>query len=168
MAADDTFIDVNVLNAFFPATGFATHDEVATTLVPCLDYDDGGTAEISYWSLIMPGQYDGSSNLEVVIHWKATTWVTAVVTHWDVSFYRIAVDVDSLEAFSFATAQTAEPTIATATGEMDEAVITFTNAQANGIQPNERFILRISRDGGDAQDNLTGDAELIGAEVRLA
>jgi hypothetical protein len=165
MATGDTLVSFEAQSRFPPSANAAGLDQVATTLIPCLDYDDG-TSETSYWLCQMPGQYDGTTALTVVLAWKFTTFVGSQTCDWEVSFYRLADDVDSVEAFTFAAAQTVLATEATAAGKLDYASVNFTNAQADGVQPNEWFILRVVRDatGGTASP---GDAELIGGEIKL-
>ncbi len=148
---------------FPPSTDFAAYSLTGAD-VPVLLFDDS-TDETAYWSLNMPGQYDGSSALTVEIRWKFATFVGSQTCDWEVAFARIEDDVDSIESLVFATAQVVLATEASATGEVDYATVAFTNAQADGIQPNEAFILRIERDasGGTASP---GDAQLFQAEVR--
>ena len=150
MATGDT------LNAFFPPDGFGPTSNYATidftaAPSPCYDFDDT-TTETIYFKGLMPGQYDGTTGLEVVPHWKFSTFVGSQTCDWEWSFYRIADDADSIDSFTFATARTVLATEASATGELDYASILFTNAQADGIQPNEEYILRGVRDatGGTA------------------
>lgn len=165
MASGDPLIEFPILGAHFPASNYATLDFTAAP-DPVLDFDDT-TSETAYWKGYMPGHYDGSSSINVVLAWKFSTFVGSQTCDWEVSFSRIADDADSIESYAFATAQTATPTEASATGEIDYVSITFTNAQADGLQPNEWFILRVTRDatGGTASP---GDAELAGVMVELA
>jgi hypothetical protein len=165
MAADDTLIAFEAHGAFFPSSNFGTLDLTAAP-VPVLEFDDT-TSETVYWLGQMPGQYDGTSSFKVKIGWKFATFVGAQTCDWEVSFYRVADDLDSIEAFTFATMQGVLATEASATGEIDYADVTFTNAQADGVQPNEWFVLRLVRDasGGTASP---GDAQVAGVEVRLA
>lgn len=165
MATGDTLIAFTAASAHLPASNPAGQDQTATALIPCLDFDDS-TSETAYFLALMPGQYDGTTGLTVVLSWKFTTFVGSQTCDWEVSFYRIADDADSANAYTFATAQTVLATEASADGELDYASINFTNAQADGIQPNEWFVMRVVRDatGGTASP---GDAELIGAEIKL-
>ena len=165
MASADTLISWLAPGGWGPASNFATPDEIATTLIPCWDFDDA-TDETLYLAGRMPGQYDGSTALDVILGWKFTTYVGSQTCDWEVSFYRIADSTDTAEAFTFAAAQTLTPTEADSTGELDYAVIPFSNAQADGIQPNEFFVLRVKRDasGGTASP---GDAELVFVDIEI-
>lgn len=163
MASGDTYCKQTLPAGFPPSSNYATLDATAAGVF-VLDYDDS-TTETHYFTDLMPGQYDGSSGLTVVLGWKFTTYVGAQTCDWEVSFARIQDDTDSIESLVFATAQTVLATEASAAGELDYASITFTNAQADGIQPNEYFVLRIVRDatGGTASP---GDAELAFWEIK--
>lgn len=163
MPSGDTIAVLFPIGNFGPTTDFPSIDFTAAPF-PILDYDDG-TDETSFFAGWIFGQYDGSSALTVTLAWKFTTFVGSQTCDWEVSFYHIADDVNSVEAFTFAAAQTVLATEASATGELDYATIAFTNAQADGIQPNSLFVLRVVRDasGGTASP---GDAELHVVEVR--
>lgn len=163
MASGDTLCKIHPWYGHPPASNQATKDETAAP-DPVLEYDDT-TTETMYFKDLMPGQYDGTSGLTVVLHWKFATYVGGQTCDWEVSFYRIADDADSIESYTFATAQTTLATEATASGYLDYASITFTNAQADGIQPNEEFALRVVRDatGGTA---TPGDAQLAFIEIK--
>ena len=164
MASGDTLFTFEASDGVGAASNFPSLD---MTGLPAwvLDYDDA-TNETHYFFGTMPGQYDGSAGLDVVLHWKFTTYVGSQTCDWEVSFYRVADDADSYESATFATAQTVLATEAGTSAELDYATIAFTNAQADGIQPNERFVLRVVRDasGGTASP---GDAELAGGEVKI-
>lgn len=164
MASGDTLGYFVAQSHHSPTANFATYDETAAPH-PVLEFDDA-TTETTYFTGIMPGQYDGTSGITVVLHWKFATFVGAQTCDWEVSFYRVADDLDSIEAYTFATAQTVLATEASTTGELDYASVTFTNAQADGVQPNEKYILRVVRDatGGTASP---GDAQLATVEVKL-
>lgn len=140
-----------------PSSNFATRDYTAGPH-PVWDFDDS-TTETIYFLGYMTNNYDGSSAIDVVLPWKFTTYVGSQTCDWEVSWYRVGDDTDSIDSFSFATAQTVLATEASATGELDYATVAFTNAQADGIQANELFVLRVVRDatGGTASP---GDAEL--------
>lgn len=148
-----------------PTSAFATPDTTATGVL-VYEFDDD-TTETMQWLCYMGGGYDGTSNIKVILPWKFATFVGSQTCDWEVSFYRLADDADSIESFTYATAQTTLATEATATGEFDYASITFTNAQADGVQPNEYFMLKVVRDatGGTASP---GDAQLIQPVVEQA
>ena len=156
MASGDTI--AGIIREQPPATDYATPDETAAPL-PIYDFNDA-TTQTMYFLCQMAGQYDGSSSINVILPWKFSTYVGSQTCDWEVSFYRIQDDTDTVESFTFAAAQTVLDTEASAAGELSYASITFTNAQADGVQPNELFVLRVVRDatGGTASP---GDAELV-------
>ncbi len=141
-----------------PATNFASFDTTAAPY-PVYDFDDGVDEKI-YALGFMTGNYDGTSDITVLLPWKFTTFVGSQTCDWEVSFYRVADDLDSIDSYTFAAAQTLIASEASATGELDYASITFTNAQADGIQPNEYFVLQILRDASGGTQGSPGDTEL--------
>jgi len=164
MATGDSLIQFLPHGSVPPSSNFATLDLTAAP-VPILDFDDS-TTETIFFIGVMPGQYDGTTALTVVLGWKFTTFVGSQTCDWEVSFYRVQDDTDTIESFTFATAQTKLSTEASATGELKYETINFTNAEADGLQPNEYFVLRVVRDatGGTASP---GDAELAFVEIKL-
>jgi hypothetical protein len=172
MASGDTLITFDAASNIPPSTRGATFDtfvdaSTPTTVHLVLDFDPGATTEFAVFRGVMPGQYDGTSALEVVLHWSSDVAGTEVVK-WDVSWKSISDDDVDMDSAAFAAIQTVSATTASAAGEMDYAVIDFTNAQADGIQPNEVFLLRVERDSADAADTMnSNDAELHTVEVRL-
>lgn len=171
MAALDTFIPVPVENNRAPVTRYATLDSYVdgddpTSVILVLDFDPGATTEFARWMLRMPGQYDGSSALEFSFEW--TSEATTGNVKWDAKVARILPGTTVLTADNFATIQT----VTTATDGTARTAVTstidFTNAEADGIQPNEQFILSLERDSADAADTMnSNDAEFLGGEVRL-
>jgi len=163
MASGDTFAAWAAQGNFPPAVNYARLSKFSSQM-PCLLYDDDTTDESIFFIGWMPGQYDGSATLKVILAWNFLTFVGSQTCDWEVAFARIEDDVDSVDSLVFAIAQAVLATEPTATGELDYAEITFTNAQADGIQPNEAFILRVVRDvsGGTASP---GDARLATVAV---
>ena len=157
MAAGDPLIS-------FTAAHYTPHETTPATFnqsldnVGVLDFDDA-TDEYAYFLGVMSGAYDGTSAIDVVLGWKFSTYVGSQTCDWEAAWCRVDDDGQSIESLTFATAQVVLATEAGTTGELDYATIAFTNAQADGIQPNEMFVLRVMRDssGGTASP---GDAEL--------
>ena len=171
MASLDTLVTFDAASNIPPATRFATLDTFVDTATPTtvhlvLDFDPGATTEFAVFRAVMPGQYDGTSAIEVVIHWSSDA--TTGNVKWDVSWKRITDDTIDMDSAAYAAIQSVTATTASAAGEMDYAVVDFTNAQADGIQSNEVFLLRVERDSADAADTMdSNDAELHTVEVRL-
>ena len=164
MASGDTLIAWDA-GAYFPPTSNPATPSTSGADVPCLLFDDT-TSETAYFSGVMPGQYDGTSAINAILPWKFSTYVGSQTCDWEVSWCRVDDDTQSVESLTFATAQTVLATEASATGELDYATVAFTNAQADGIQGGEAFVLRVVRDatGGTASP---GDAELYWVSVEL-
>lgn len=171
MAALDTLGVWTAASGVPPTTRFATLDTFVSGDTPTqeflvLDFDFGATTEFSDFTGVMPGQYDGSGALEVVLHWSSDA--TTGNVKWDVSFKRVTDDADDLDTTAFATIQTVTSATANAAGELSYSVIDFTNAQADGIQPNEVYFIRVERDSADGGDTMdSNDAELHTMELRL-
>jgi hypothetical protein len=171
MASGDTLVVFTALNNSPPTTRFATQDtfvdgSTPTLQYPVLDFDPGATTEFADFISVMPGQYDGSSAIEVVIGWSSDA--TSGNVKWDISFKSVSDDVDDLDTKAFAAIQSITDATASAAGEVVYSVIDFTNAQADSVGANEMFILRIERDSADAADTMnSNDAELHTVEVRL-
>ncbi len=164
MASGDTLIAWQATAAHFPTSNAATFDTTGAGL-PVLDFDDG-IDETAYFAGVMPGHY-GSQALTVTLAWKFSTFVGSQTCDWEVSFYRVADDADSVESYTFATAQTAIITEASATGELDYGAINFTHAQADSVAKNEFFVLRVTRDASGGTQGSPGDVELAFVEVKV-
>jgi hypothetical protein len=114
----------------------------------------------------MPRHYAGGG-VTVYLHWAASTDTTAAHhCYWDAAFERIAADDLDIDADSFAAAQSVDTDHCNATsGKVTITAITFTNgAQMDSVVAGDLFRLRITRDA--ANDDLTGDAELLGIEIK--
>lgn len=165
MASGDQI--ASVIRDVIPTSAIASKDVSSENLV-VYDFDDS-TSETARFLCYMSGQYDGTSNIRVTIPWNFVTYVGSQTVDWEVSFCRLADNTsgDSIDSFTFATAQTDIFTEPSAAGLIDYASITFTNAQADGVQPNEYFILKVTRDatGGTASP---GDARMAIPVITLA
>jgi len=177
MATDDTLVKMMVQGNVPTGTRYATldtkenPDDTASTYTLVLDFDPGATTEFATFADVMPGQYDGSAALNVVLGWSCTTTEATPGTSsvkWDVSWKSIGDDSDNVTSKAFASIQTSTHRPASLAGELQYTFVPFTQAQADSIGPNEYFILRIERDSADANDLLNAnDAELHFVEVRL-
>lgn len=171
MASLDTLGVWTAASGVPPTTRYATFDTFVSADAPTqehlvLDFDPGATTEFSDFTGVMSGQYNGTSALEIVLHWSSDA--TTGNVKWDVSFKRVTDDGDDLDAVTFAVIQTVNSATANVAGELSYSVIDFTNAEADGIQPNEVFFIRVERDSVDANDTLnSNDAELHTVELRL-
>ncbi len=171
MASGDTLIVFTPHHNNPPATQYATLDTIAATgdtpdtVYLVLDFDPGATTEFADFTAVVPGQYDGTSAIEVVLGW--TSEATTGNVKWDVAFKSFTDDTDAVTK-AWATIQSTTTTTSGTAREVKYTVIDFTNAQADSIQPNEMFALRVERDSADAADTMnSNDAELHTVEVRL-
>ena len=98
----------------------------------------------------------------------ATTATTGTIS-LDVAFKSVTDDADDLDSKAFAAANNANPTTASATGEVDYTTITFTDgADMDSVAAGEYFRLQVLRDanGTTSTDNLSGDMEFLFLEIK--
>jgi len=166
MAAGDTLAVFTPQNNEPPASNFATLDTRNGYLV--LDFDDTtDESESAIFRGFMPRNYDGGG-VTVTVGWSATTATTGTIS-LDVAFMSVTDDADDLDTKAFAAANNANPTTASATGEVDYATVTFTDgADMDSVAAGEMFFLKVTRDanGTTSTDDVSGDMELHFVEVR--
>jgi hypothetical protein len=123
-----------------------------------ISFDDSTDEHQDFLIRVYDG-YDGSSGVTVRLPWSAESAVVNDVK-WDAAFRRLnfdGEDVDTSHSYSY---QTTTDTAPGTQGHITQATITFTNAQADGVQPGELAILRIRRDANDVADDMSNDAYL--------
>lgn len=158
----------NTLAAFFPqdneppAANFATLD--TRNGHPVLDFD-AATDEDAIFSCVLPRNYAGGG-LTVYLHWAATSATSGDVV-WNVAFERIGEGSQDIDSDGFASAQAATATASATSGNVDIQAITFTDgAQIDSIAVGEAFRIKVTRDANNGSDTMTGDAELVGVEIK--
>ena len=157
MPTGDTLLSFEPTGHFPPTTNYATLSTRNTH--PILQFD-AATAESAYFSGVLPRFYTGLG-ITVRICWAATSAVASTCT-WQAAFERHDTGTD-LDADSFATAVAASAATTSGTaGAPTYTDIAFSNSQIDGLAAGEHFRLKITRNTG----GLTGDAELIGVELR--
>lgn len=164
MASGDTLAVFFPQNAEPPGSNFATLDIRNGVLVA--DYDDG-TDESLEFAGFMPRHY-GGGGITVTVGWMATSATSGTIS-LDVGFKSVTDDADDLDTKSFAAVNNANPTTASASGEVDYATITFTDgADMDSIAAGEYFRMIVTRDadGTTSTDDLSGDMELVFVEIR--
>jgi hypothetical protein len=164
MASGDTLCLFFPLDGESPAANYATPD--TRNGVAVMDFDDT-TDESLDFAGFMPRHYAGGG-ITVTVGWMATTATTGTIS-LDVSLMSVTDDADDLDTKAFAAANNANPTTASASGEVDYVEITFTDgADMDSVAAGEYFRLRITRDanGTTSTDDMTGDMELVFVEVR--
>ena len=163
MASGDTLAVLTPLSNEPPAANYATLD--TRNAHPCLDFD-ATTDEIANFSGIMPRNYDGGG-VTVYLHWSASTDDNAAhFCYWDAAFERIAANDLDIDGDGFAAAQSTDDTSPNGTlGKVTITSIAFTNgAQMDSVVAGDLFRLQITRDA--ATDDMTGDGELLGIEIK--
>ena len=137
-------------------TSFATLDTRGG--MHCLDFDDTVDEESIFRGTMSPNYTGGTITVHVI--WSAQTATTGDV-RWAVAFERVLVGTLDTDADSFATEQTVDDTTNAASGVTEDAQITFTGgAQLDSLAAGDRFRLKLRRDGAQAEDTLSGDAEV--------
>lgn len=147
-----------------PATSFATLD--TRNGYPVLDFDDASD-EAAIFRGFMPANYSGGG-FTVVVQWMATSATTGTIS-LDVAFMSVTDDADDLDTKAFAAYNNANPTTASATGEVDYVSITFTDgADSDSVAAGEMFFLKVQRDGNGttSTDDMSGDMELVMVVVK--
>lgn len=104
----------------------------------------------------MPLNYK-DADLDVCLHWVATTATTGDV-RWGAAFEHNNTDIDSN---SFAAQQVVDDPTDGTSGVPALSIISFTNAQADGIIGASSFRLKIGRVAGATEDTMVGDAQLL-------
>jgi len=164
MASGDTLATFTPHSNMPPASAYATLDTRNGYLV--LDFDDS-TDESAVFYGFMPRNY-AAGGITVTVGWMATTATEGTIS-LDVAFMSITDDADDLDSKAFAAANNANPTTASATGEVDYATVTFTDgADMDSVAAGEAFLMKITRDadGTTSTDNLVGDMELVFVEIK--
>lgn len=163
MASGDTLCRFTALNGEPPASNFATPD--TRNVISVLDFDDTVDESIEFGD-VMPRHYSGGG-ITVRIGVMMTSATTGTLSV-DVAFKSVTDDVDDLDTKAFAAANNANPTVASAAGEVKYFNITFTDgADMDSVLAGEYFRMLLTRDANSttSTDNATGDMELVSVEI---
>lgn len=160
MASGDAV--VKVLKAIPPATSYAQLDSRAGGSTPAESVEvfdfDASTQEYMDFLCRLEG-YDGGG-LTFTLPWSATSATSNGVT-WQVGIRRIADDAEDIDASHSYDFNEVDDTCASASGELSYPTVTFTDgADMDSWADGELAIVRVSRDTGDTDDTMAGDAEL--------
>lgn len=162
-ASGDTLLIVTTVGATFPSSNAPVYDTRNNHLV--LEYD-AGTDETSYFQLVMPRHYAGTTGVTVTIYWMSVDQTSNAVV-WNVGFERQNDDGFDLDGDGFAAVNTSTCTTASAAGELDYCTITFTDgADMDSVAVGEAFRISVVRDADNGSDNMTGDAQLLAVEIK--
>jgi hypothetical protein len=162
MASGDTLCKFTPLHNEPPTANYATLD--LRNQHPVLDFD-ASTNESAVFSDILPQHYAGTTGVTVYIHYAMSS-ATADTVDWDVSFERIGDQQLDIDGDSFAAVNSVDNTTVPGTaGLVDVVSVAFTDgADMDSVAKGEGFRLKITRDA--ANDDATGDAELVFVEIR--
>lgn len=162
MASGDTLIQFLPTDNEPPSAAFATVD--TRNGHPVLDFD-AATDESAIFSGVMPRNYNGSG-VTVLLH-VAFSSAVADEAHFDVAFERVGDGQQDIDSDGFAAAQPVDVTAPATSGFVEIASVPFTDgAEMDSIAVGELFRLKITRDPDHANDDATGDAELVAVEIR--
>lgn len=162
MASGDTLCVFKPQHNQPPASNYATLDTRNGHVV--LDFD-ASTEEAAYFAGILPHNYAGGG-LNVYVHWMATS-ATSGNVKWGGSLEAHDAGGTDLDSDSFAAEQTQTGAAQATSGQVTQTTISFTDgAQIDSLTGGLSFRFKLARKAADAADTMTGDAELLGIEIR--
>jgi hypothetical protein len=161
MAIADTLAWWGALAGIAPPSNPATLDLRNGRVV--LDFD-AATAETMFFTGVLPSNYAGG-DLSVAVHWMATSATTGSV-RWKTQFERLEVNGPDLDATDFQTAAGVTSPANATSGKLAIAAATVT--AIDSAAAGDAFRIAIERDVAHADDDMTGDAELLIVELREA
>jgi len=161
MAIGDTLAAWAALAATAPPSNAATLDQRNGRTV--LDFD-AATAETTYLAGMLPSHYAGG-DLSVAIYWMATSATTGSV-RWSVQFERLEANGPDLDASDFQTASAVTSAANATSGKL--AVATATLTALDSAAAGDAFRIALTRDVTHADDDMTGDAEVLAVKVQEA
>lgn len=163
MASGDLVVEIIQANP--PGANFAALTKIVGASTPAEGLlawaFDAATIEYMDYLVRINEAYAGGG-ITLTIYWSAAT-ATSNACRWSAAFRRIADDAEDLDT----TAQTydfndVDCTAPSAAGEISVDTLSFTSgADMDSIAAGELGILRIRRNASHANDNMTGDANLI-------
>jgi|SRR6185436_17190633 len=163
-ASGQTLCVFTPAHAEFPSSNFGTFDTRNGHLV--LEFD-ASTDEKIYFTGVLPRNYSGGG-LTLIIGWMADT-ATSGSCRWQAGIERLADAGSDLDADDFASSNSAGGTANGTSGKLTYTTIAFTSgAQMDSLAAGEAFRLSINRDadGTSGTDDMTGDAQLVFAEIK--
>lgn len=142
-----------------PATNVRAGGSTPAERVPIWQFDAATIEYLDFYCQL--SGYDGGG-LTFTLPWMASS-ATSGATRWGIAIRRIqddAEDVDTAHTYDY---NDVDATTASAAGEVKYTTITFTNgADMDSWAEGEFAIVRVRRNASHANDNMTGDAELLG------
>jgi hypothetical protein len=169
MASGDTLIVFTPLHNEPPASDPATLD--TRNQRSCLDFDAAADEEIVF-SGIMPQHYSDATGVTIHLWMGSSTDQTSGVVAWELLFERVIEDSSDLDVDSFAASAAGNRFEQAAPGGSSQ-IAHDTKEIAKGaamdsVVKGDLFRLKVRRDadGTSQTDDMTGDAELYGIEIR--
>lgn len=162
MASGDTLCVFDPGAGVPPSSNYATLDLRNGHLV--LDFD-ADTDEAIIFQGILPRNY-GGGGITISIHWTATS-ATSGTCRWEASME--AISGQDIDSDGFASSQSAGGSANGTSGIETVTDITMTDGgQMDSVAAGGAFRLKINRDanGGTGTDDMTGDAEIVGVELK--
>lgn len=163
MASGDTLISFVATDHHPPASSYATPDVRNSHPVLCFD---ASSAEDACFHAVLPRHY-GGGGLTVTLIWMVASATTGNVM-WKAGIERLEAGGTDLDADSFATLQAATAAAANGTsGALTYTTVTISSgANMDSLAVGESFRLKVERDAANASDTMTGDAQLLAAEIK--
>lgn len=101
-----------------------------------------------------------NGGITIQIKWSSVDQTTGNVK-WNAAFRRVADDAEDLDVAQTYDFNTVTATTTNVAGEVDYTTITFTNgADMDSVVAGDMFIVRLQREGANAADTMTNDAQL--------
>lgn len=165
-----TIASFSALSLFPGTSNYATFD--TRGIMPAYEFDDGsdaGTSDETMYAVLRAKEgSDWSAGVKVYLEWMADTATTGNVM-WEVAFARLNANNQDLDSLTFDTATLSSASAANGTsGKLTKPEISVAAADTDGIAAGDLFCLRITRKESNGSDTMTGDAQLVGGEVRSA
>jgi hypothetical protein len=125
---------------------------------------DSATSESILFEGYMPEDYSGGSlNVDI---WHAGDGITSGNVVWNASFETMSADLHDLDSDNFAPEQTVTDAVPSTDGQLSDATITFTQAQASSMIAGIPYRLKITRNASDGSDTAAADVQLFRTTVR--
>ena len=124
---------------------------------------DDSTDESAVWQDVLDDDYGGGT-LYVDIYFTMTSATSGSVV-WNVQIMAVTPgDTEDVNADGYDAVNSVTVSVPSTAGHLAKATVTLTNA--DGISAGDYFRLKLTRDADNANDDATGDAEVIGIVLR--
>jgi hypothetical protein len=124
-----------------------------------LEYDDSGDIVRVIWQGAIPTTYNPLFDIDVNVWWAPDTADSVGNVNWVIDFERMNVGEDVTSNNFAGNQQVVSP--AGPTNEVVKATRSFTQAQADGLNPGDPFRIRLFRTGGSGNDTMVGSALVL-------